>query len=87
MISDTEALRSVAITCAPRKPERFDEDFDIYLPAHTEQTITRICEFPQEINLIAMFGHFHSRGLSHEVFIYDPDTEQTGEQDQKQAAC
>ena len=57
----------------------FDEDFDIYLPAHQEQTITRVCRFPEEINLIAMFGHFHSRGVSHEVYTYDPVTGATGD--------
>jgi len=41
----------------------FDEDFDILLPPHQESSITRICEFPQEVNIIAMFGHFHSRGI------------------------
>jgi hypothetical protein len=57
----------------------FDEDVDIRLPAHTEQTITRICEFPEQVNLIAMFGHFHSRGVSHRVWTYDPDSQQAGD--------
>ena len=57
----------------------FDEDFDILLPPHQESSITRICEFPQEVNIIAMFGHFHSRGISHNVWTYDPATETTGD--------
>ena len=27
-----------------------------------------------------MFGHFHSRGVRHRVFTYDPDTQATGQQ-------
>jgi hypothetical protein len=57
----------------------FDEDTDLFLPAHQESSVTRICEFPSEVNLIAMFGHFHSRGTLHEVFMYDPDTGETGD--------
>lgn len=57
----------------------FDEDTELFLPAHQESSVTRICEFPSEVNLIAMFGHFHSRGVLHEVYRYDPETDTTGE--------
>ena len=57
----------------------FDEDFDIQLPAHQESTITRICEFPEEISIIALFGHFHSRGVSHRVWTYDVESDTTGQ--------
>ncbi len=57
----------------------FDEDFDIFLPAHQETSVTRFCEFPEEVNLIALFGHFHSRGVSHNVWTWDPATQTTGE--------
>jgi hypothetical protein len=57
----------------------FDEDLEIFLPANAETTITRICEFPQELQLIAMFTHAHSRNTGMEVYTCDAATGVTGE--------
>jgi hypothetical protein len=52
----------------------FDEDMELVIPANSKATFTRICEFPEPVNLIGMFGHFHSRGTQHQVFAYDTET-------------
>jgi hypothetical protein len=52
----------------------FDEDFDIYLPARETTVLTRYCDFPRDVDLVSIFGHFHSRGVRHQVFTVDPDT-------------
>lgn len=52
----------------------FDEDVDLHIPANSTATFTRICEFPETVNLIGMFGHFHSRGTKFQVFAYDAAT-------------
>lgn len=57
----------------------FDEDFDLQIPAKSAATFTRICEFPDTVNLIGLFGHFHSRGTRHQVYAYDPATGATGD--------
>jgi hypothetical protein len=57
----------------------FDEDTNILLPAHQSLELTRICEFPQSVDVIAMFGHFHSRGTDFRVFQYDAATDTTGD--------
>lgn len=57
----------------------FDEDTQIHIPAHETAEITRICEFPQEVNIIGMFTHYHSRGTDYKVYSYDTETQQQGE--------
>lgn len=57
----------------------FDEDTNLFIPAGSTTTFTRICEFPQTVDLIAMFGHFHSRGKDLSVWSYDVATKQQGQ--------
>jgi hypothetical protein len=57
----------------------FDEDTELNLPPHAATTVTRYCVWPQEVNLIGMFGHFHSRGQHFRVWQFDPDTGTQGD--------
>jgi hypothetical protein len=57
----------------------FDEDMELELPPHATTTVTRYCEFPQQIQIIGMFAHFHSRGINFEISTYDPATQEVGE--------
>jgi hypothetical protein len=54
----------------------FDEDTELHLPPLASYQRVRYCKFPRPVNLIGMFGHFHSRGRSFAVFPFDPDTQQ-----------
>ena len=56
----------------------FDEDEELRLaPLSTYQRV-RFCELPAEVNLIGMFGHFHSRGRRFRIWQWDPATRMDG---------
>ncbi len=46
----------------------FAQDRKLALPPHAESSWTAQCDFPQDLKLLVMTGHFHSRGK--EMHIY-----------------
>ncbi len=73
-------LHSAATPVAQQAETLFDEDTELKLVPLEPYERVRFCEFPQPVNLIGMFGHFHSRGRRFRVFEWDPLTRTQGRQ-------
>ena len=56
----------------------FGQDRDVLVPPHSTTSATTRCVFPKPVNLIAMTGHYHFRGVHFTASLWDGTT--TGEQ-------
>jgi hypothetical protein len=45
----------------------FANNVNIHIPPHQERSFSTVCDLPEDANVAAMTGHFHSRGKSFSV--------------------
>jgi hypothetical protein len=49
----------------------FGQDKDVFVPAHSDTTLSAECVFPKAINLMGETGHYHFRGRHFKTYRWD----------------